>query len=1083
MRIIADYVNSSGAYNPQVIDVTNNGLNPIFMKQPATGKGRFVAVQTELFMGDGTSALKTIAAAKVWKKNTQYNIGDIITDSNGNLQVFEFFAMNGAVSSSVVESLTLKDGTTQKFLILTFTENIPTLFPGSLVNLGLQVYANHIIPSIVYEIPNVTEQATGTLVGSGGDGSFTPGGQYGVQIVAVNSNGTTLPGPFSALVTVPSSSDSIHWTWTAIAGAASYQLWDGSQYWTVSGTSFTQVGIHGTTGTLPTRNTTGIVSQPGPRVWEPVNNIWGIGPAPNQLILKANDLVAAGPYNYSPADAYTSFQVNDLSAGNLAIALATYGYVPQTGPTQPTWQNLTSDTTPPYNANWGYDYKNSVGSVFTIDGPTVAGGNYGFGQIIWTALMNPYLQSMNWGVTAPGVTAANPSSAAAAAPTCSPGPSIKYWMPRMTQPYNTGGSLPGGFLAIMDPNGNIQASFLGGASGSGTNIGGYTQPTWSTKVAGITIDGGLVWVNYGVPGAWYAATQVGSILGSPQYSCCIIDSNSNLQLQVNAVTGTLTTGSTAPAFATTIGGNVTEDSGLINWLCMGQGFHVGVGAYQYAYSYHSVDGTVSTPSAVTILPTNIIGPQSGFEIDLSGPGSPDSQVDEIWLWRTAGGQSTLILLDIIPNPGNGYLATAGAPSVIVGTAYKQYNSAGTWSYTDIQPDTALNAEIPAPVALAGNPPPVGITAPVYHLQRIWAIVNNTVVYSAGPDAVTGNGNTQFSPLNYIAYPEQPIRLIPFTTNNGGILVLTTSNIYVILGTGTTANPFYTTIYMPNVGILNYDAVDIIGSTLYLMTSKSKLASIDPSAGYVEIGFPIGDQFTNCNQGGAYLSSVYMGAIYNPATAHITWHEQGSGDTAIYFSDGEFGWFRYSPVATPESGYVWSPRAVILGGCAFAQSVETSPGVSTLLIAPYGGGPILKRDPTVTTDWISNAVGSTKTFSYPSYLTIGNIVLCQSGEIAEVAHIALKSMAVGAKPTVSLLFGELASTPAAPFAELEWTANDPPDLPPSQTIYSDRYTAMQNGVCPLCDNLQLRIDYGIQGVADELLVHSIYGAHHAERKQQ
>ena len=121
--------------------------------------------------------------------------------------------------------------------------------------------------------------------------------------------------------------------------------------------------------------------------------------------------------------------------------------------------------------------------------------------------------------------------------------------------------------------------------------------------------------------------------------------------------------------------------------------------------------------------------------------------------------------------------------------------------------------------------------------------------------------------------------------------------------------------------------------------------------------------------------------------------------------------------------------------------------------------------------------------YPSYDVKGNIVLCQSGEVAEVAHIGVKSMAVGTRPAVGLLLGEIAPTLAVPFDWLEITSADPPDLPPSQTVYSDRYTALQNGVTPKCDNFQLCLDYGTQNSPDETLMFSVYGAKHAERKQQ
>jgi hypothetical protein len=359
----------------------------------------------------------------------------------------------------------------------------------------------------------------------------------------------------------------------------------------------------------------------------------------------------------------------------------------------------------------------------------------------------------------------------------------------------------------------------------------------------------------------------------------------------------------------------------------------------------------------------------------------------------------------------------------------------------------------------------------YHCWRIWGIVGTDIVYS---DPLSTDA---FPPLNFIPLPELGIRLFAGVTNQGPTLfVMGTSNLYAIFGTGTTNDPFTpATVYMKHVGFLSYDAITQIGSTFYGMTSKRKVISLDPGAGYIEIGFPIGDQFSNVTTG---AGSAITGQLYSPSSTYVTWNEASSGDTAIYVSDGAVGWFRFSPIATPESGYVWSPRAAIIGGTSAVQSIEVSPGQSLLLIGPPGTlGPILFRDDTVNTDWNGGPQ------PYPSWDVKGNIVLCQSGEVAEIAHIALKSIAIGQRPIVSLLLGELSASTAAPFDVLQQSAADPPILPPSITMFSDRYTAMQNGVCPKCDNFQLKIDYGVQNVPDELLFFSVYGAIHKERRQQ
>lgn len=670
----------------------------------------------------------------------------------------------------------------------------------------------------------------------------------------------------------------------------------------------------------------------------------------------------------------------------------------------------------------------------------------------------------NWGLQIP-----------ANAPILTPLNGTRFWQPNLTV---------GAFYAILDNNGSVEVTFAGGTTGR-------VYPTFSTTELLIVLDGTVSWENIGTPGTWQPLTKFAISYGLPgsTTTSVILDSNNNLQYPFTAGTS----GSTAPTWATTVGTSTTD--GTITWKCLGPGVQLTTAAVQYAFSTHGIDGSVCTASPVVTLPSGVLGPALSSNLPYAeitgnlastlrasggrfsgnaiiGRGFNynvplDPQIDQIWIWRTPQGQSTLILEDQIPSDG----------------------LTNTFTYNELGiPDTSttgggsLNAEIAAPIASSNNPPQTGMTAPAFFLERAWAILGNAVVYSGGPDTLVGNGDTAFPPLNSIPFPEQPIKLRPTTVNNGGLLVETTSNVWIILGTGTLSNPFYTTIYMPSVGILSYDAEDIVGSTLYMMTGKSKLVSLDPSAGYVEFGFPIGDQFKDVTTGAGAKTptGAPMGSLYSPSTAFVTWAEISSGDTGVYVSDGAYGWFRYSPVASPESGFLWSPRRVIVGGTSAVQAVETSPGITQLLIGPPTAtpGPILFRDSSVNADWSGGAY-----VAYPSYDVKGNIVLCQSGEVAEIAHIGLKSTAVGARPAVGLLLGEIAATETVPFDWLSVTSNDPPDLEPSQTLYSDRYTALQNGECPKCDNFQLAVDYGTQNEPDELLMFSVYGAKHAERKQQ
>ena len=399
--------------------------------------------------------------------------------------------------------------------------------------------------------------------------------------------------------------------------------------------------------------------------------------------------------------------------------------------------------------------------------------------------------------------------------------------------------------------------------------------------------------------------------------------------------------------------------------------------------------------------------------------------------------------------------------------------------TSINGNGALDALIAAPIALSNNPPTANMTAPAYHVNRVWMIQGNSVVYSGGPDTLVGNGNTAFPPLNAIPFLGVPLRLVPVTVQNGGLLVFATDGIWIILGTGTASNPFYATSYYDKAILAGYDALDTLGPTIYMMESNLKVSSIavqypfNPQAGYTEIGFPIGDQFLNVSTGG--ISSP----LYSAGGTFLSWNINNTTDTGMYVADGSVGWFRMSIAAPPESGLIWSPRAAIQDGTSAVQSIEVSPGRFRVLIGPpSGGGRIRMRDPGGTVFGDVPAVTppplSPLIFSYPSYDVKGVTLLCSTGEVSDLAWIATKSSAVGSRPTVGYLMNEIAPTNSRPFEILQPTSQDPADLQPSITAYSDVYSCLQSGTAPKGDCVSLKFDYGSQQYGDELLDFQIYG---------
>jgi hypothetical protein len=648
------------------------------------------------------------------------------------------------------------------------------------------------------------------------------------------------------------------------------------------------------------------------------------------------------------------------------------------------------------------------------------------GALTWLNFGPPYY---DWQTAAPTV-----------APVVTPNPANRQWRPSAQL------SL---WYSIIDSNGNVQAVLN---SAAGTYITGATPPQFLSGLGNLTTDGDCVWVCGGRPGARLNTTSYAAF-------ATILDLNGNLQMVTNGGGGN--SGASPPAtWATTVGATTTD--GALTWTCLGAGTVLVSAPVSYSYSFHSIDGGVSTAAPLTPLnhTGTIIGANGAYTAAVSGPGSDDPQVDQIWIWRTPQGQSTPLLLAQIPNPG----------------------ASTNWNFIDTLPDSALNPFISAPQANSGDPPPLGFTGPVYHLQRIWGFVGDTVYYSGGPDTITGNGNTAFPPLNSFTYQAVVIKLLPITVQNGGMLVFTTSGIEIILGTGTGNNPFYSTTYCRKINLASYDALDVMGTEIFLMESNLKVSSIrveypfDPQSGYTEVGFPIGDQFQKMTTAGFNFQ------IFTAASTFLSWHVQSSGETAMYVADGGVGWFRMSALMPPESGLVWSPYAAIGGGTSAVQSVETAPGVFDLLIGPPSGTTkaILKRDTsgTVFTDW-----SSPTPFTYPAWDAKGVNILCPTGQWAEVAHISAKSSAVGARPVVSVLMGEIAPSTERPWNVLEITSTDPPHTPPSKSVFSDRYALAQNGVADTGDCILTKFDYGSQAYGDQLLDWGIYASTDDERKEE
>lgn len=547
-------------------------------------------------------------------------------------------------------------------------------------------------------------------------------------------------------------------------------------------------------------------------------------------------------------------------------------------------------------------------------------------------------------------------------------------------------------------------------------VSGANAPNWSNGNATTVDDGTVVWTNIGTAPAWPGAAANVSTANT------IEDPNGNLQQPIRvAISGAI-----IPAVWQPDLGQSTAD-GAQDWLNIGPYSPANTGAWIWAYSgKNSITGHISTASPLS-LPLTVT--QSNQAV-IQGPGLPgDEQIDTIVLWRTLQGGSTLLFEDQFPNPAIG----GGGPP-------------GSWIYTDTNPDSALNEFITAPISDSNDPPPLGFTPQCYYLGRIWGFVKNVLKWSGGPDTITGSGNEAFPPKNQFTFPSLGVTCWPTSI---GLIVYTNSDVWVVLGQGTAASPFYVINFQQGVGLANQDAFTVNGSTAYGMLTSGQVVSMDPGAGELEVGFPIGDLFNE---------------LYTTDATYMAWHQGSSADMALYVGDGSLGWFRMAALAAPESGNVWSPRALINGGVKAIASIEIQPGQKRLLLGPASStGPILMRDSTVNTD---NGT------PYQATAIIGSVVMAQPGTTVGIQFVTTEEIAIaGSTPlSLGLLYDEISGT----FLNLVNVSNDPPNLYASKTVTTRRFWAMQDAQTVKCRHLQTEVSWPAEDFANELLTHTIYG---------
>jgi len=570
---------------------------------------------------------------------------------------------------------------------------------------------------------------------------------------------------------------------------------------------------------------------------------------------------------------------------------------------------------------------------------------------------------------------------------------------------------------------------------STTRVSGASAPTWqpfsSTFAPSYALttetSGQLVWANIGPVTDFAWNTKTNYITNG---SAGIVDANGYLEVPFESGT----TSTIAPTFTKTLNG-LTADNPNLSWINNGKALvppagniSTSAGGWSYCIALvNTLTDTVSVAGPTTTSTGSFVG-ASGVSLGGGLPSVIDSQADYVAIFRTKDGGATYYLIPSTYNQNTPYTLPLST-----------YLESG---YTDTTADADLNFLISPSLASENTPPPSGAINFTYHLNRLFASVGNVVYWSTGPDTPSGNGNEGWDPTNSFTFPSLVKRLVPTSI---GLLVFTVSDIYIIAGKGTASSPFFATPYVEGLGLLSYNALDMNGTLIYFLTSDGQFVQLNPHAGVNQVGVAIGDKLQN----------------FNPASAYVTWHVAGTQDQAVYVSDGATGWYRLMTTPAPESGETWSPFATIQGGCQAVQSVEVTPGVHKLLIGPASSGPILQRDYSVHTD---NGT------PYSAYGTIGNIVLAQPGQLAELIFVTLDSMAVGSHPTVGVLIDEI----SGPFETISTFVPDPTQLPASSTLYNDRFYFSETQQPAVCRHLQLKFSWPAENYANELLAMTIFG---------
>lgn len=604
-------------------------------------------------------------------------------------------------------------------------------------------------------------------------------------------------------------------------------------------------------------------------------------------------------------------------------------------------------------------------------------------------------------------------------------PAPGFAPPLPSQPY-------GGAQVIAD--GYVQAVY------SATGPSGGSTPTWSETIGNETNDGDITWITISAFSE-QSITWTKSHVYAYSFKC-------RTPTDDYVTTSLLTFGGLNSGLNFGLLGNVP---GLVSPL----GPYLGGGT-----------GAVSTASPVFTISTPNTEGAVNF---VSGQGSTDPQVDTIVIWRDADGGGSDNMFELIEIP---------APPPIGGVAQP-------WTFADFLPDIAstvsgvnypgLDELSPAPIDHQNDPPPAGFIpyCDELHFSRIWGAVGNTVFFSGGPDVLVSNPNEAFNPTDDFPFKSAVTGCIHTPV---GLIVPTVTDFECIYGGPSTAS-FYSTTMLPGTGIANPNAWGLFGGEIFFVSTDGQFWSMTPSLQVSRTGFPIGNNF-QLGPGTAAIDPVY---------AIVAVHESVT-DNAIFIADGEVGWYRLNPHQVGadiagENAMVWSPYAEIEpDGCGplvqsvWMPSIDGLPPYKGLLLGnPNRNGKILLRDQAIFTD-----AGT----SYDAYFEVGAITLAFPGQRAAVKFIECDfTMPTGAEaPIVSYVLDD--PTPSPTWTAMSAYVYDPPIVYGGSAIqpnyWPNRYYLNQNEDVAVCRRVRIRVDFGTEATADEMISFAVFGRKYVEQ---